>query len=117
MKSNSPKKVVDPKPGNESDLGLQHLEALAGKKSEVIWAATLDGKKTYISHSVENILGWSVEEALSHGMFDYLVPESQAMVLRMIEKELDWIQHSKKSNKQEQTYLRSMKHMEMNQMQ
>lgn len=60
---------------------------LAESASDIIWAMDLDLKFTYISPSVENILGWTVEEFKSLPLQDMMPPDSLARIMKIIEEE------------------------------
>ncbi|MDY6797096.1 MAG: PAS domain S-box protein [Actinomycetota bacterium] len=63
----------------------ERYQLLAENLSDVIWVTDLSLKWTYISPSVVNQTGYSVEEALERNMADTVTPESLKAALSLLE--------------------------------
>lgn len=55
---------------------------------DLIWSVDLNLKYTYISPSVHEVLGYTVEEIMSLNPLDVLTPQSRELVLSALEEEL-----------------------------
>ncbi len=62
---------------------------LTEKMNDVIWTMDLDLKLTYVSPSVQRILGFSVEEHMKRDMEETMTPESFSRALDLISSELE----------------------------
>ncbi len=62
---------------------------IAENTTDVIWTATLDLKPTYISPSIKQLRGLTVEEAMAEPVEKSLTPESLDKALTMLARELD----------------------------
>lgn len=63
-------------------LSEERHRLLADSVSDVIWTMDLDGRLNYVSPSVEQLRGYSVEEVMQQSMEDYLTPESLLVAQR-----------------------------------
>ncbi|MFQ5885254.1 MAG: ATP-binding protein, partial [Thermoplasmata archaeon] len=61
---------------------------LAENVIDVIWATDLIGRFTYISPSVENMLGYTADELNNMQWKDYMTPDSTELALTKLEEEL-----------------------------
>jgi PAS domain S-box-containing protein len=64
----------------------ERYRLLAENARDVIWNMTLDGKITYISPAVEELRGFTVEEAMIQPLNEILTPESQKVVMNYFYK-------------------------------
>jgi PAS domain S-box-containing protein len=60
---------------------------LAENVTDVIWAADLDLKLTYVSPSSERVFGWSPSDWMSRGLQDFLTPDSLERVGKILQQE------------------------------
>jgi len=60
---------------------------LADNVTDVIWTADMNLKTTYVSPSVERLLGYSVEEAVGHAITEALNEESVATVRTALQED------------------------------
>gem|GEM_PF-2548671 len=67
-------------------LSEERHRLIADNASDVIWTMTLGGRFTYISPSVQKLLGYSVQEAMQKTITDLLTPASQPQVRETLEK-------------------------------
>lgn len=76
----------------QAELELQKSEAqyrfLTEKMNDIIWTVDLNLKTTYVSPSVEKILGFTVEERLEQEPSEMLTSESYAHVQDILVREL-----------------------------
>ncbi len=76
--------------------GLNESEAkyrmIAENVDDVIWSTDLGLGFTYVSPSVTKMQGYTADECLSMSANEVLVPDSQALVLRLYEKKMAQIQ-------------------------
>lgn len=87
--------------GTVEDISERHVAEEALRKSEakhrritenmsdVVWTADLDMKTTYISPSIERLLGESVGEHLKRGMEDKFPPEDLARIHSIMAEEME----------------------------
>ncbi len=61
---------------------------LAENVTDMIWTTDMDQRFTYVSPSVERLLGYSVEEALTKSLKDVLTPSSYELAVKVLEEEL-----------------------------
>ena len=61
---------------------------LTEKMNDIIWTADLELKMSYISPSVEKVLGYTPEERIGHGAGEVMTPESLAWTLDHLGEEL-----------------------------
>ena len=77
----------------QTEQELQKSEAqyrfLTEKMNDIIWTVDLDFRTTYISPSVEKILGFTVEERLCQGPQETITPQSYAYVMALLTRELE----------------------------
>ncbi|MFQ6061345.1 MAG: PAS domain S-box protein, partial [Thermoplasmata archaeon] len=66
----------------------ERYRLLAENVADFIWTTDMIGRFTYVSPSIENLLGYSVDEALSAKWKDYMTPESISIVIETLEREL-----------------------------
>ncbi len=59
----------------------ERYRLLAENSRDVIWTMALDGAITYISPAVEQLRGFTVEEAMNQPLDQILTPRSQAIVI------------------------------------
>ncbi len=62
---------------------------LADHAGDVIWTLDMNWKSTYISPSVEKMLGWTVEEWLEVPLEAYITPESLQVLKELFVQELE----------------------------
>ena len=62
---------------------------LAEKMNDIIWTADLSLRPTYVSPSVEKVLGFTKEERVSQNMADQMTPESFVRATEILAKELE----------------------------
>ena len=64
----------------ETQIGLeqQSYRLLADNVSDNIWTSDLQGRFTYLSPSIETLLGYTVDEAMALSHLDFLTPEERA---------------------------------------
>jgi PAS domain S-box-containing protein len=62
---------------------------LAENVSDVLWTMSLEGRLTYVSPSVERLLGWTPAECLERSIRELLEPESLALARRTLEQDLE----------------------------
>ncbi|MBU0545102.1 MAG: PAS domain S-box protein [Proteobacteria bacterium] len=76
-----------------SERDLQDSESrnrlLAEKMNDIIWTADLALHSTYVSPSVEKVLGFTVEERMSQNSADQMTPESFLRATETFMKELE----------------------------
>lgn len=58
----------------------RQLELLTNNISDVIWTANIEGYFTYISPSIEQLIGYTVEELLHKSLVDVVAPEDVVFV-------------------------------------
>ncbi len=77
------KNEVEERKASEAALRESELryKLLAENVSDVIWTVDFDFRFTYLSPSVEKLLGYKPEELLDRQAFDFLVPESQDLLV------------------------------------
>ncbi len=72
---------------------LQKSEAkyrfLTEKMNDMIWTVDLNFKTTYVSPSIEKVLGFTVEERLRQDPLEMITPESYANTQAILRKELE----------------------------
>jgi PAS domain S-box-containing protein len=61
---------------------------LAENITDVIWTVDLEGNLTYISPAVEELLGFTPEEAMAIPMHDYMVQEDYNVMMELLSEEL-----------------------------
>ncbi len=61
---------------------------LAETGRDVLWTISLDFKYTYVSPSVTELLGYTVEEIMALNPLEILTPDSRALVIRALQEEL-----------------------------
>jgi len=62
---------------------------MAESISDIVWTMNMEDRFTYVSPSVEHILGYTVEEARVTRPSNVLVPESQARLVKQIEAAIE----------------------------
>jgi PAS domain S-box-containing protein len=77
------KNEVEERKASEAALRESELryKLLAENVSDVIWTVDFDFRFTYLSPSVEKLLGYKPEELLDRQAFEFLVPESQDLLV------------------------------------
>jgi len=82
---------------NRVQYALQESEAkfrfLTEKMNDIIWTTDLNFKTTYVSPSVEKILGFTQEERMQQDVTGQITPESLVLARTMLEGELERIQN------------------------
>jgi len=75
-----------------SEEALRKSEALhrlvTDMMSDVVWTADTDFNVTYMSPSVEKVIGYTVEERMSHGISDIVKPETLARLMKIFKDEM-----------------------------
>lgn len=73
---------------SEEDLRIkeERYRLLAESARDVVWTMKLDGTITYISSAVEQLRGFTVEEAMNQPFDKILTPDSQAVVIDYLQK-------------------------------
>jgi PAS domain S-box-containing protein len=66
-----------------------HYRFIAENVRDVIWTTDLDLRFTYVSPSVQQLLGFAPEEILGKTMGEFLPPASLARALEVLSEELD----------------------------
>jgi len=84
----------------ETTARIRFQEALASSErfhrtlvetsKDIIWTVGLDLKYTYVSPSVYEVLGFTVDEIMSTDPLDGLTPSSRERILQMFREELDF---------------------------
>jgi len=84
----------------ETTARIRFQEALASSErfhrtlvetsKDIIWTVGLDLKYTYVSPSVYEVLGFTVDEIMSKDPLDGLTPSSRERILQMFREELDF---------------------------
>ncbi|RQW82674.1 MAG: PAS domain S-box protein [Methylococcus sp.] len=71
---------ITPRKQAEAQIGLeqQRYRLLADNVTDNIWTMDLQGRFTYLSPSIENLLGYTVDEAMAMSNLDFLTPEERA---------------------------------------
>lgn len=64
----------------------ERYRLLAEHARDVIWTMELDGTITYISPAVEELRGFTVEEAMHQPLNQIITPESQAIVIAYMQR-------------------------------
>jgi PAS domain S-box-containing protein len=64
----------------------ERYRLLAENSRDVIWTMKLDGTITYISPAVEQLRGFTVEEAMKQPLDMILTPDSQAIVIEYLQR-------------------------------
>jgi PAS domain S-box-containing protein len=67
-------------------INEERYRLLAENSKDVIWTMKLDGSITYISPAVEQLRGFTVEEAMNQTIDKILTPDSQVIVIDYINK-------------------------------
>jgi len=77
----------------EMEISLRQSEEkyrlITEKISDVVWLMDLNGKSMYVSQSIQNFTGYTVDEYLQQSISDRFAPESAAMALIMLSEEID----------------------------
>ena len=70
---------ITPRKQAEAQIGLeqQRYRLLADNVTDNIWTMDLQGRFTYLSPSIENLLGYTVDEAMAMSNLDFLTPEER----------------------------------------
>ncbi len=70
---------ITPRKQAEAQIGLeqQRYRLLADNVTDNIWTMDLQGRFTYLSPSIENLLGYTVDEAMAMSNLDFLSPEER----------------------------------------
>jgi PAS domain S-box-containing protein len=73
---------------DEDELRIkeERYRLLAENSRDVIWTMKLDGTITYISPAVEQLRGFTVEEAMNQTLDEILTPDSQVIVIEYLKK-------------------------------
>lgn len=66
----------------------KHYRLLAENSTDMIWTATLEGKISYVSPSIEKLFGYSQKEGLLLPIEDYMTPETVETVMGILAAEL-----------------------------
>lgn len=72
----------------------KRYKLLAENVSDVIWTVDLGLQFTYLSPSVEKLLGTPAEELLRHLVAELLAPDSQQLVARKVERVVERLQQN-----------------------
>lgn len=62
------------------------------KISDVVWIMDLEGRSLFVSQSVEQFSGYSVEEYLNQTIFERFTPESAQLAVDELKKNIDYLQ-------------------------
>jgi PAS domain S-box-containing protein len=81
---------VEKKTQRENELGEagRLYRSLVETAKDVIWTVDLDLRYTYMSPSVTEILGYTVEEIMASGPLDGLTPDSREKIINAFQEEL-----------------------------
>ncbi len=66
----------------------EQLRLLTDNVADIFWTTDLNFNTTYVSPSVERVLGFSPEERIRQGLQDMVTPQSAAVVLNALQQEL-----------------------------
>jgi len=81
----------------KAEEALQNSEAkyrfLTERMNDIVWTLNMNLQTTYVSPSVEKILGFTPEERMSQNVIDQITPSSLARIQKQL---LDELQHEKK---------------------
>ncbi|MFZ4708034.1 MAG: PAS domain S-box protein, partial [Bacteroidales bacterium] len=70
----------------ELRINEERYRLLAENSRDVIWTMKLDGTITYVSPAVEQLRGFTVEEAMNQTIDKILTPDSQAIVIDYLQR-------------------------------
>lgn len=65
------------------------------KISDVVWIMDLEGRSLFVSQSVENFSGYTVDEYLSQTIFQRFTPESAQVAIRELKTNIDLLMKDK----------------------
>jgi len=66
----------------------KYYRLLTENSTDMIWTATLEGKVTYLSPSVEKLFGYSQEEGIKMSIEDYITKETVEKLMGILANEL-----------------------------
>ncbi|MFW6056919.1 MAG: PAS domain-containing sensor histidine kinase, partial [Chloroflexota bacterium] len=74
----------------QSDLEEREaqLKYLTDNTEDIIWTTDLDFRTTYVSPSIERVLGFTAEEHCRRSLDDMVTPDSKQIVLETLQQEL-----------------------------
>jgi two-component system, cell cycle sensor histidine kinase and response regulator CckA len=72
----------------------RRYKLLAENVSDVIWTVDLELRFTYLSPSVERLLGFAAEKLLRHSVNELLAPDSKALLARKIARVAERLEQS-----------------------
>ncbi len=75
-------------------ISEQKYRSLIGNISDIVWILDLSLQTTYVSPSIEQVLGFTPEERLHQTLEEMLTPESLQRARALLEKELDQLMHA-----------------------
>lgn len=82
--------ITDRKQAEEAlQASEQKYRLLTEMMNDIIWVADLSLRTTYVSPSIEKVLGFTTEERLNQDPSTQMTPESYARVLALLREELD----------------------------
>ena len=81
---------IEQRTGLEEELGEtdRPYRNLVEASKDVIWTVSLDMRYTYVSPSVTDVLGYTVEEIMATSPLDGLTPKSRERVVKALREEL-----------------------------
>ena len=71
---------------DELRISEERYRLLAENSKDVIWTMKLDGTITYVSPAVEQLRGYTVEEAMNQPLDKIITPDSQVIVIEYLQK-------------------------------
>ncbi|PLX02538.1 MAG: hypothetical protein C0594_11825 [Marinilabiliales bacterium] len=81
---------------------FQHCLNFLENTNDIIWTMNLEGKMTYVSPSVVNFLGYTVQEHMNQHFTDYMTKDSIEMVMQKLSTLMEEVQKGKPRETDEQ---------------
>lgn len=73
---------------NELEERQRHLSYITDNTADILWTMDLDFNTSYVSPSVERLLGFTPEERRSQSLEEMVTPASLTLVLKTLQEEL-----------------------------